>query len=158
MPHPNADLIARFYTAFQQLDAETMAACYDDNVVFSDPAFGELRGEAARDMWRMLTARAQDFSLTFGDVEADDRSGRAHWVARYVFTQSGRKVENRIEARFVFRDGRIVEHRDRFDVWRWSRQALGFKGLLLGWTPFVQKAIQAQANKGLQAFRAKRRA
>lgn len=158
MRHPNADLITRFYEAFQRLDAETMAACYADDVVFSDPAFGELRGEAARDMWRMLTSRAQDFSLSFADVEADERTGRAQWVARYVFTQSGRKVVNRIEARFVFRDGRIAGHHDRFDVWRWSRQALGFKGVLLGWTPFVQKAIRAQANKGLKAFQAKRRA
>ncbi|MGE8487312.1 MAG: DUF4440 domain-containing protein, partial [Paraburkholderia nemoris] len=28
MSHPNTELIARFYTAFQQHDAETMAACY----------------------------------------------------------------------------------------------------------------------------------
>ncbi len=128
MSHPNTELIERFYTAFQQRDAETMAACYADDVVFSDPAFGELRGEEARDMWRMLVARAQDFSLTFDGVEADELNGRAHWVARYTFSQTGRTVVNRIDARFVFRDGRIAEHRDTFDLWRWARQALGFKG------------------------------
>jgi ketosteroid isomerase-like protein len=53
MSHPNTELIERFYTAFQQRDAETMAACYADDVVFSDPAFGELRDEEARDMWRI---------------------------------------------------------------------------------------------------------
>jgi hypothetical protein len=37
-------LITRFYQAFQRLDAEAMSACYTDDVVFSDPAFGELRG------------------------------------------------------------------------------------------------------------------
>jgi ketosteroid isomerase-like protein len=157
MNHPNIELIERFYTAFQQRDAETMAACYADDVVFSDPAFGELRGEEARDMWRMLVARAQDFSLTFDGVEADDRSGRARWVARYLFSQTGRQVVNRIEARFAFRDGRIAEHRDSFDLWRWSRQALGAKGTLLGWSPLVQRAIRSQARKGLDLYRTRQR-
>jgi ketosteroid isomerase-like protein len=152
-PNTNTELIQRFYTAFQQRDAEAMVACYADDVVFSDPAFGELHGEEARDMWRMLVARAQDFSLTFEGVEADDRSGRAHWVAGYLFSQTGRAVVNRIDARFVFRDGRIVEHRDSFDLWSWTRQALGLKGTLLGWSPLVQRAIRAQARKGLDLYR-----
>ncbi|HEV3423089.1 MAG TPA: nuclear transport factor 2 family protein [Paraburkholderia sp.] len=156
MSHPNTELIQRFYEAFQRRDAEAMAACYADDVVFSDPVFGELRGEEARDMWRMLVARAQQFSLTFAEVDADERIGRAQWVARYLFSQTGRTVVNRIQARFVFRDGRIVEHRDSFDLWRWARQALGFKGALLGWSPAVQRAIRAQARKGLDAFRARR--
>lgn len=156
MNEKNAALIARFYEAFQRLDADTMAACYARDVVFSDPAFGELHGDEARDMWRMLAQRAQDFSLTFDQVVADDTTGSAQWTARYVFTQSGRHVVNRIHARFVFADGLIAEHRDTFDLWRWSRAALGIKGALLGWTPFVQNAIRAQARKGLAAFRAKR--
>jgi ketosteroid isomerase-like protein len=155
MSHPNAELIERFYEAFQRHDAEAMGACYADDVVFSDPAFGELRGEEARDMWRMLVQRAQEFSLTYDAVDANERTGSARWVARYLFSQTGRSVVNRIQAQFVFRDGRIAEHRDTFDLWRWSRQALGLKGVLLGWTPVVQRAIRAQARKGLDAYRAK---
>lgn len=154
MTHPNAELIQRFYDAFQRRDAIAMVACYADDVVFSDPVFGELRGEAARDMWRMLVQRAQAFSLTFADVDANDQTGRAQWIARYLFSQTGRTVENRIEARFAFRDGRIVQHRDSFDLRRWARQALGPKGALLGWTPFVQRAIRAQARRSLDAYRA----
>jgi ketosteroid isomerase-like protein len=149
-------LITRFYQAFQRLDAEGMAACYADDVIFSDPAFGELRGRDAGDMWRMLTTRAKDFSLTFDNVRADERSGGAHWVATYLFSQTGNIVINDIQARFVFRDGKICEHHDQFYLWRWSRQALGFKGLLLGWTPLVRNAVRAQALKGLKAFQAGR--
>jgi ketosteroid isomerase-like protein len=156
MSHPNTELIHRFYEAFQRRDAEAMLACYADDIVFSDPAFGELRGDYARDMWRMLVQRARDLSLTFGDVEANEQTGSARWVARYGFSQTGRTVVNRIEARFVFRDGLIAEHRDRFDLWRWSRQALGLKGALFGWAPFAQRAIRAQARKSLDDYRAKR--
>ena len=152
MSQDHQALITRFYQAFQQLDAQGMAACYTDDVVFSDPVFGQLRGKDAADMWRMLTSRAKDFSLTFDLVQADGQRGSAHWVATYVFSQTGATVVNDIQARFVFRDGKICEHHDHFDLWRWSRQALGTKGLLLGWTPLVKNAIRAQAKKGLKAF------
>jgi ketosteroid isomerase-like protein len=153
MSHPNTELIERFYTAFQRRDADTMIACYADDVVFSDPAFGELRGDEVRDMWRLLVARAQEFSLTFDSVEADGHSGRAHWVASYLFSQTGRQVINQIDARFVFRDGLIVEHRDNFSLYLWLRQAMGLRGTLLGWSPLVQRAIRAQARRGLALYR-----
>jgi len=152
--HQNAVLLTEFYTAFQRLDAESMAACYAPDVEFADPVFPGLRGEEAADMWRMLARQAKKFSLRFDDVEADDRSGRAHWIATYNFAQTGRVVVNDIRASFEFRDGKIVRHRDNFDLWRWSRQALGAKGWLLGWTPLVSKAIQSQAAKRLAQFRA----
>ncbi|MBF3199877.1 nuclear transport factor 2 family protein, partial [Pseudomonas aeruginosa] len=55
MAHPNAELIERFYQAFQRLDGEAMAACYAPQATFHDPAFGELRGREVGDMWRLLT-------------------------------------------------------------------------------------------------------
>jgi ketosteroid isomerase-like protein len=156
MSHPNAELITRFYQAFQKLDAETMASCYTEDVRFSDPVFNDLRGVDAGDMWRMLCAKAQHFSLTFDGVTADEHSGRARWIATYTFSQTGNTVVNHIEASFRFREGKISEHRDQFDLWKWARQALGAKGLLLGWAPFVQNAIRQQAGKGLAAFQKSR--
>ncbi len=153
--HPNATLIDRFYTAFQRLDAETMVACYAPDVVFSDPVFPLLRGAEAADMWRMLARRAKDFSLTFDQVQADEEAGSAHWIASYTFSSTGRRVVNDIHAEFRFEQGRIIRHTDRFDLWRWSRQALGWKGILLGWTPPVQRRIRSQAAHGLSVFRQK---
>jgi ketosteroid isomerase-like protein len=153
--HPNATLIETFYTAMQAGDAEAMAACYAGNIHFSDPVFTSLDGDQAADMWRMLLLRAKNFEVRFDGVAADERSGSAHWVARYTFSQTGRSVVNDIYARFDFAGGKIVRHADRFDLWRWARQALGAKGLLLGWAPPVQQAIRKQAAAGLAAFRAK---
>jgi ketosteroid isomerase-like protein len=153
--HPNAQLIAQFYQAFQRLDAEAMCACYTDDIQFSDPVFTDLRGVQAGNMWRMLTARAQDFSLVFDSIEANDVEGSAHWVASYSFSQTGRFIVNDIHAKFEFRDGKICRHRDQFDLWKWSQQAMGVKGLLLGGLPFVQNKIRAQAAKNLQKFSSK---
>ncbi|MBF8754810.1 nuclear transport factor 2 family protein [Pseudomonas guariconensis] len=152
MSDANRELVTRFYQAFQRLDAEAMVACYSDDITFSDPVFGTLRGRDVGDMWRMLTTRAKDFSLTFDNVHANQDGGSAHWVARYLFSQTGRSVVNDIQARFVIRDGLICQHDDSFDLWRWSRQALGLPGLLLGWSPQLQNKVRQQAFKGLRAY------
>jgi ketosteroid isomerase-like protein len=157
MHDANSALITRFYQAFQRLDGEAMVACYAPDVLFSDPVFGTLRGRDAADMWRMLTARAKGLTLTFDGVRSDERSGAAHWVATYPFSQTGRTVVNDIQARFVLRDGLIAEHHDSFNLWKWSAQALGLKGQLLGWSPLVQGKIRAQASKGLRAYQARGR-
>jgi ketosteroid isomerase-like protein len=154
--HPNAKLIETFYTAFQRKDAETMATCYAPDVHFSDPVFPLLKASEAGDMWRMLLSRSKDLVLTFDGVIADDQVGRAHWVATYTFTQTGRKVVNDIHATFTFRDGKIVKHVDRFDLWKWARQALGMKGMMLGWSPLVSKAVRKQAGKSLEVFRSRK--
>ncbi|MGH8481769.1 MAG: nuclear transport factor 2 family protein, partial [Nevskiaceae bacterium] len=59
---------------------------------------------------------------------------------------------NVIDASFEFRDGKIVRHTDRFDLYRWSRQALGPAGVLLGWTPLLQSKVRAMAAKGLEEY------
>ncbi|HEX2079092.1 MAG TPA: nuclear transport factor 2 family protein [Longimicrobium sp.] len=150
--HPNAALIHRFYDSFAARDAAGMKACYHPDVVFHDPAFGELRGEEAGAMWAMLCGRAKDLQVTSSDVHADDARGRARWEARYTFAQTGRPVLNRIDAEFEFRDGLIVRHTDRFGFWRWARQALGPAGLLLGWTPLIRNRVRATARRGLEKY------
>lgn len=152
MSDPSHALITRFYQAFQRLDAEAMIACYSADIVFTDPVFGTLRGQEAGDMWRMLTSRAQDFRLTFDQVRAEPGGASAHWVATYLFSQTGRTVVNDIRARFVIEGGLITQHHDSFDLWRWSRQALGMPGLLLGWSPLLQNKVRRQASNGLRSF------
>jgi ketosteroid isomerase-like protein len=148
----NDATIRRFYEAFQKRDAAAMVACYAPDVHFSDPVFPDLRGPQAGMMWKMLCERGKDLRLEFRDVRADETMGSAHWEAWYTFSATGRKVHNVIDASFEFRDGRIARHVDRFDLYRWSRQALGPAGLLLGWTPLLQDKVRAMAAKGLADY------
>lgn len=154
MSHPNEVLLTRFYEAFGKQDASVMRAAYADDARFSDPAFPDLRGAAIGDMWTMLCERAQEFSVDFRDVQADDTSGRAHWEARYLFGGK-RRVHNVIDASFVFRDGKIVQHADAFDFHRWARQALGPVGLVLGWSGFLRGQVQQQSAKLLAGWQKK---
>lgn len=150
--HPHARLITDFYTAFQRRDGAAMAACYAPDARFSDPVFPDLQGPQVGAMWRMLTQQGKDLELSFSEVQADDAGGTAHWEADYTFSRTGRKVHNVIDARFTFRDGLISSHEDRFDLYAWTRMALGPVGLLMGWTPMVQGKLRGEAAKGLARF------
>ncbi|HYO55089.1 nuclear transport factor 2 family protein [Archangium sp.] len=150
--HPNAQLLTDFYAAFARRDAESMATCYHPDVEFSDPVFPGLRYARTTSMWRMLCERGKDLELTLRDVQADDRTGRAQWEARYTFSASGKKVLNRIQSEFEFNDGKIVRQTDRFDFWAWARQAIGPAGVVLGWTPLVRNKVRAQARSSLDKY------
>ncbi|MFC5287467.1 nuclear transport factor 2 family protein [Actinokineospora guangxiensis] len=145
MSQANRALIERFYAAFGRGDSAGMAACYAPDVVFGDPVFPDLRGERAGAMWRMLLSAPGDIEITLLEHDADETTGRAHWQARYVFSGTGRPVLNDVRAEFRFSGGLISEHRDRFGFHRWSRQALGPVGLLLGWTPLLRASVRRKA-------------
>ena len=149
--NPNVALIERFYAAFARRDAPAMAACYATDAHFTDPVF-DLTGAKVGAMWTMLCERGKDLRLDWRDVRADAAAGSAHWEPRYTFSATGRPVHNVIDSAFTFQAGRIATHVDTFDLWRWSRMALGAKGALLGWTPFMRNAIRAQARRGLAAW------
>jgi ketosteroid isomerase-like protein len=153
--HPNEQCIRRFYAAFANRDADGMAACYHPEIAFSDPAFPMLKGAEASGMWRMLVSRGKDLELTLLEASADDLGGRAVWEARYTFSQTGRPVVNRIRAAFAFRDGLIVRHVDQFPFWKWSKQALGPLGLLLGWSWPLKAMVRKKAAASLDQFMAK---
>jgi ketosteroid isomerase-like protein len=155
MSTPPKDLIEQFYAAFAERAGDRMAACYAPAATFSDPVFGALDGREAGGMWRMLTGQAKDLRIELLDSAAEQERGSAHWRAHYTFSQTGRAVVNDVHASFRFADGLIVEHVDDFDFYRWAQQALGTRGLLLGWTPFVRSAVRGRARASLEQFLAR---
>ena len=159
--HPNHQTIETFYAAFARLDPDGMSHCYADNATFDDEVFS-LRGKReVMGMWRMLCeatrAKGRDvWRLEYDGVDADATTGKAHWDAYYRFSATGRMVHNSVDGAFSFDPrGLIVTHRDRFDFWSWSRQALGAPGLLLGWTPMLRGKVKATAAESLKKFMAR---
>lgn len=144
--------IERLYTALQSLDAETMMSCYHPEATFKDPVFDLSSKNEIEGMWTMLCKGAKEFEFHFDQVWADEETGKARLKAKYLFSKTNRMVHNNINARFRFKDGLIIEHIDSFDFWKWSRQALGTPGLLLGWSSFLQKKVQRQAFNNMKAY------
>jgi len=145
------ETIERLYKAFASLDAKTMAECYALDAQFDDEAFS-LRGRThIGGMWAMLCSAIKKKGRSDWKLEVSaitDRS--AHWEPTYRFSQTGRMVTNIIDAEFEFdSQGLIKRHRDRFNFWRWSRQALGLPGLLFGWTGWMRGKVRRAATRGL---------
>jgi len=147
-------VINKFYQSFQKLDAEGMVSCYHDDIVFEDPAFGVLKGERAKNMWRMLckSQEGKDFKLIFSNVSSDGIHGSALWEAFYTFSKTNRKIHNVIQAQFEFKNGKIIKHTDSFDLYKWSKQAMGIKGVVLGRTLFFKNKIRYNTSKMLDKF------
>lgn len=149
---PGPSVVHRLYDAFRSRDAAAMQACYAPDATFRDPVFDLAGADRIGAMWRMLLERGADLVVEVHGIDADDAHGRAHWEARYTFGPSGRPVHNVIEASFRLRDGLIARHVDDFDLWRWSRQALGPLGTLLGWSPLVRRQVRATARRSLARY------
>lgn len=134
-----------------------MLECYHDDVTFEDPAFGILRGEEAKNMWRMLCQAQQgkEFKVKTSTIEYTPEGGKARWEAYYTFGRTSRKIHNVINASFKFKNGKIITHIDRFSLYRWATQAMGLKGFLFGWTPFFRKKLNNQTRLLLTEFQKK---
>jgi ketosteroid isomerase-like protein len=150
----NEKILTKFYTAFANSDAASMCECYDTHINFRDPAFDLLKGNDVCQMWKMLIEKSKgNIKIELSAVKADQYMGSAAWVATYTFSKTNRIVVNTIQSQFQFKDGLIIKHTDYFNIWKWSKQAFGTTGYLLGWTGFFQKKIQQKAVASLKKYK-----
>jgi len=100
----------------------------------------------------MLCRNAKNFTLIFNSIDVDDEYCTCNWIATYTFSKTGRRVVNKVKAHMRIQNGKITEHTDEFDLYKWSRQALGLTGLLLGWSGYLKNKIRHDAKKRLYEF------
>lgn len=148
----NRRLIEHFYQAFSKKDFTRMQSCYRDDAVFSDEVFRGLDSSEVRAMWEMLLRKGKDLHVDFRNIKASGNTGSAEWVAVYTYSKTKRKVVNHVKADFVFEDSKILRHLDHFDFYRWTRQAFGLTGTLLGWTGLFKRKVQRTARNNLAHF------
>jgi len=147
----NKIILEAFYSAFQQKDGVTMANLYSPTAHFEDAVF-KLEGSKIGSMWKMLCQNGKDLKVSYSVLATTKDSGRVQWIAEYTFASTGRKVINHVTANFELKDGLITKHKDQFSFWKWSSQALGPLGILLGWTSVVRGQVQKLAASNLEKF------
>lgn len=139
--HPNALVIDRLYRSLNRHEYEAMAACYHPAARFRDIAF-DLKGRTEiAVMWRMICSG--DIRASFEVIAADNWSVTAMLTDKYTFR--GRPVTNRIESRFRFADGLIVEHIDSCDARAWPpRRSAGSADSCLAGYDFCARGQRGQ--------------
>jgi len=149
------ELLEHFYHSFKYKDVEGMIACYHDDIVFTDPAFGTLKGVEAKSMWRMLLGQNGSLQIDYNNISADTNTGKAHWKAEYIFSKTKRPVINNVTSAFEFKDGKIILQIDTFDLNAWAKQALGFQGAVLNFFGLLPNVIQRKSKEALQKYMSK---
>jgi len=148
--NPNAETIRKFYKAFHNRDAKTMATLYHKDIHFSDPVFPDLEGYQVMAMWKMLTTKAKNLVVEYDSVSADDKNGAScHWEGWYLYGGE-RPVHNIVYSKFEFKDGKIIKHVDDFAFDVWASQALGIVGTVGGY--LIQKGVRKKAYLGLEEY------
>lgn len=152
------ETLQKFSQHLSNLDADALVQLYHNDVIFEDPAFGRIKGERVKDMWRLLLGRKVETKLEINviDVQSDGLTGTASWEAKYLFNVTGRKVHNKITSTFELMDGLIIKQDDKFDLYKWSKQAMGMTGTIVGWTKFFQHNLQGKTEYMLDNFIAKK--
>lgn len=149
----NKEIIKEFYNAFSNHNAEIMADFYDDKIEFEDPAFGVLKGNKAKIMWKMLIEISKgNLKITVNNIKSDGNIGSADWKAEYIFSQTRRKIVNNVHAEFEFQNGKIIKHKDYFDLYKWACQALGFIGCLIGKSKVFKFILNKRTNSMLKKY------
>ena len=131
--HANAVLLRRLFASLDARDHQAMTECYAPSATFHDIAFDLDDRQEIEAMWRMICTKSP-VKVTVEHIEADDHAGRARVVDHYTFSDTNAPITNRIESRFRFERGRIVEQHDECDERKWAEQAFGSgpKGWLVG--------------------------
>lgn len=155
MNNAAVEIATRFYTAFQQKNAPAMIENYHPQLKFNDPAFGNLSYSEASAMWKMLCESAKDLKIEFEVLKAEEDYVESKWIANYKFSKTNRLVKNEIIAQMHLEDGLVIKHVDIFNLHKWAKQALGFKGLLLGGTKFFKNKLHNQTGRQLKKYMVK---
>lgn len=148
--------LERFFDALRRCDKAALRDCCSPGLRFDDPLIS-ITGRDDRLDWCTLLWTPCDgdgqriWHLELDDVHTRGPLGTARWNLRYRYTPTGRLIELAVTSQFTFDpDGSITAQRDSFDFWRWSRQAHGLLGLLLGWTPLLWDQARDQARVSLE--------
>ena len=90
MSASNRETLTRFYTAFANLDHETMKGCYHESATFRDEVFTLNGRDEIAGMWRMLCETTKEkgadvWKLEFSTGEGGGGVCTAHWEADYRY-------------------------------------------------------------------------
>jgi ketosteroid isomerase-like protein len=130
----NRKVVDDFYKAFERKDGAAMTAAYAPNAKFSDPVFPKLENGKGAAMWRML-CKSDELKVRHEILKVDGDTVTARWVANYKFL--GNDIENHVTSTIKLKDGKIVDHKDSFDMSKWLGQAYGMAAKL----PFAEHVL-----------------
>lgn len=146
------EIAIKFYDAFSVANIDVLKQLYDKKLIFNDNIFVNLDYNETISMWSSLLVGNKNMSIKYEIKKYSEKYVEVEWIADYLFTSTNRNVKNIILAKMEIDQGKIINHTDNFDFYKWSQMAFGITGVLIGWTSFFKNKVRTEAyNKlGLQ--------
>ncbi len=146
------EIAIKFYDAFSAANIDVLKQLYDKKLIFNDNIFVNLDYNETISMWSSLLVGNKNMSIKYEIKKYSEKYVEVEWIADYLFTSTNRNVKNIILAKMEIDQGKIINHTDNFDFYKWSQMAFGITGVLIGWTSFFKNKVRTEAyNKlGLQ--------
>lgn len=117
----HAELIQSYYAAWVRDDVEAVLALCTEDVVAVNVPIGPIRGKpAVREFLNKFGRGMQNKRYEVESILESGDSAMVEGVENY--TKNGREVSLPYMSRFKFRDGKIAEWRDYFDIQTVLRQ------------------------------------
>ena len=146
------EIAIKFYDAFSAANIDVLKQLYDKKLIFNDNIFVNLDYNETISMWSSLLVGNKNMSIKYEIKKYSEKYVEVEWIADYLFTSTNRNIKNIILAKMEIDQGKIINHTDNFDFYKWSQMAFGITGVLIGWTSFFKNKVRTEAyNKlGLQ--------
>lgn len=158
--HPNELLLTKFFEYLNAHNLERIASCYHEEATFHDIAFNLKGKKQIYAMWDMICSVNKDnipsdIKVHIERLSANDATGSAVVLESYTYRDNNKKVHNKINSTFEFRDGLIYKQNDDCDPVSWANQAFGgIRGFIAGHIEFVRRyrAMDKLRKEHPQAF------
>ncbi|WP_299159182.1 hypothetical protein [uncultured Tenacibaculum sp.] len=69
----------------------------------------------------MWFSKKEDVIVKVSNIEYIDDLAYANWQTIYIYTKTGRKVHNKVNASFKLKNDKIIEHIDVFSLHSWAK-------------------------------------
>lgn len=152
----NRAIAQQFFDRLSARDVSGAMECCGAQIVYSSPFFEgsfERQGrESVGAMWRAWLRSMPDARIVCDDIRASHEHASAYWTVDYTLPNSFGRVQQRISADLSFAEGKIIRHRDRFNLHEWASREYGTPGSLLGGKRAFQKWAVARERARLAAF------
>jgi limonene-1,2-epoxide hydrolase len=114
-------LLEKFIGMYDVLRADNLSVLndvYHPRITFVDPLHVVEGLDSLTEYFEHLYANVKSIQFEITSSYADDNSGFVYWKMRYCHSKlnSGREVIVEGHSKLVFCEGKIIHHRDYFDV------------------------------------------
>ena len=141
-------IVNLFFASLKSRNIEKMMEIYHSKIIYSDPLYGLLKQEDVIKRWQLLLEENVIEDIQIMDIkEYDDEYAMAHWNCTFYYTITQKKVTLSIKSFFKIENNLIIEQSDAYRLSKFISKAYGIKGLLLGWTKFMQHRVKKTALK-----------